>query len=343
MLRRLVDLGIAIRDGFLTVVVVIVVAPLWFLPWRAACRLARVYGVVAFLFWGEGRRAGEINLRRAYGEAMSRRKARHSIAAVFSNLAQSFAEAIQFVRRFRDGDGWRSIYRLEDPDLAQRILDDPRPKIFATAHLGSWEVATLLLQRALGSGAGIARRVDNRWLDRLVKAVRLDHPSQWIEKEGGAAEALRRLRNGESVVMLVDENGGRRGPFVEFFGRPASTRKTPALLSLLTGAPIVVGAAIRDEAAPQPAFIYRLALIDPAAEKLTTARGLIAITARIQGTLEAWIRETPLQWRWIHWRWRTRSDGTWERYTRREIKRAFEEPVKCESNASGGPNTSVGT
>lgn len=324
VLARLVDLVISIRDLFLTVVVVIVIAPIWFLPWRPACWLARQYGFVAFLFWSEGRRAGMINLRRAYGASMSRHDASRSIAVVFSNLGQSFAEAIQFVRRFGNNDRWRTIYRLENPELAQRILEDPRPKIFATAHLGSWEVATLLLQRALASGAGIARRVDNRWLDRLVRAVRLEDPSQWIEKRGGASEALRRLRQGESVVMLVDENGGARGPFIEFFGRPASTRKTPALLSLLTGAPIVVGAAIRDERAPQPAFIYRLAFIDPAAEGLTPADGQLEITARIQRTLENWIRETPLQWRWIHWRWRTRSDGGAERYSRREVHETFD-------------------
>jgi Kdo2-lipid IVA lauroyltransferase/acyltransferase len=323
MSGRIVDLSISIRDLFLAAVVVIVLAPLWFLPWRASCWLARRYGLVAFLFWGKGRRAGMINLRRAYGTSMSRHDARRSIATVFSNLAQSMAEAMQFVRRFGRGDRWRTIYRLEDRELAQRILDDPRPKVFATGHLGSWEVAILLLQRTLRSGAGIARRVDNRWLDRLVKAVRLEDPSQWIEKRGGAAEALRRLRKGESVVMLVDENGGRRGPFIDFFGRPASTRKTPALLSLLTGAPIVVGAAIRDESAPQPAFIYRLAFIDPAAEGLTPANGLIPVTARIQGILEAWIRETPLQWRWIHWRWRARSDGSDECYGRRDVDEAF--------------------
>ncbi len=327
MARRLLDLVISVRDLLAAVVVAIVLAPIWFLPWRPACWLARRYGFIAFVFWGEERRAGMINLRRSYGVSMSRHEARRSIAIVFSNLARSIAEAMQFVHRFGRGEEWRTIYRLEDPDLAQRILDDPRPKIFATAHLGSWEVTTLILQRALGSGAGIARRIDNRWLDRLVKAVRLDDPSQWIEKRGGAAEALRRLRNGQSVVMLVDENGGWRGPFVEFFGRPASTRKTPALLSLLTGAPIVVGAAIRDESAPQPAFIFRLAMIDAAAEDLTQPDSLIPLTARIQAILEAWIRETPRQWRWIHWRWRTRSDGSAERYTRRDLDEAFASPA----------------
>ncbi len=259
-----------------------------------------------------------INLRRAYPH-ISRREARRSVAIVFMNLAQSIAEAMQFVRRYRKGTEWQSIYRLEDPELARRILADPRPKIFVTGHFGSWEVAILLLQRALGGGAGIARRIDNRWLDWVVKAVRLDDPSQWIEKRGGASEALRRLRRGESVAMLVDENGGWRGPFVDFFGRPASTRKTPALLSLLTGSPIVVGAAVRDERARQPQFVYRLALLEPPD---STGR-LIETTAAIQKTLESWIRDAPLQWRWVHWRWRTRPDGSEERYGSRELRETF--------------------
>ena len=310
---------LSIRDFFLTAVVVAVLAPVWLLPWRAACRLARGYGLFAFLFWGEGRRAGIINLRRAYSNTR-RGPARRSVAIVFMNLAQSIAEAMQFVRRFRTpASPWRNIYRLEDPDLAARILADPRAKIFATGHFGSWEVAILLLQRTIGGGAAIARRVDNPWLNRLVKAVRLEDPSQWIEKRGGAAEALRRLRRGENVAMLVDENGGRRGPFVDFFGRPASTRKTPALLSLITRCPIVVGAAVRDESARQPRFVYRLALIEPP----DSADQILNTTAAIQKTLETWIREAPLQWRWVHWRWRTRPDGSEERYGRRELREAF--------------------
>jgi KDO2-lipid IV(A) lauroyltransferase len=310
------DLLIAVRDLLLTAIVLPFLAPLWFLPWRAACRIGRWYGRAAFLVWGEGRRCGTINLRRAY-PAMSRREARRSVRTVFENMAQSIAESMQFVRRYRRANGWQSLYRVEDPDLAARILGDPRPKIFVTAHLGSWEVAILILQRLLGGGAGIARRVDNRWLDALVKRVRLDHPSQWIEKRGGAVEALRRLKEGESIAMLLDENGGPRGPFVPFFGRPASTRKTPAVLARATGASIIVGALVRDEASPSARFLYRLALIEPGDDDILTT------TARITGILESWIRDTPLQWRWIHWRWRTRPDGSSERYGREEVRAAF--------------------
>jgi Kdo2-lipid IVA lauroyltransferase/acyltransferase len=320
---RLLDLVISIRDFALTVLVVVVLLPLWVLPWSAACRVARLLGRMAFLAWGEGRRAGMINLRRAFGPSMRREEARRSVRIIFENLAQSLIEAMQFVRRYKRGSGWESLYRVEDPSLAARIVADPRPKLFVTGHLGSWEVALLILQRILGGGSGIARKVDNRWLDLLVKRVRLDRPGQWIEKRGAAGEALARLRAGENVAMLIDENGGERGPFVEFFGRPASTRKTPAVLSLATGAPIVIGALIREEGVP--GFLFRLAVVDPQEENLRAPEDIVPITARINTTLEAWIREAPLQWRWIHWRWRARPDGSRERYGSRDVDEAFRE------------------
>lgn len=319
MPRRVVDAAVSVRDLALTVLAMPFLAPAWFLPWRAACALGRFYGSVMFVVAGKARRAGVINLRRAYGHEMTLSRARRSILAVWQNLGQSVAEGVQFARRFRTPASWEDMVVTEDEALAARILADSRPRIVVTAHLGSWEITALVLQRVAG-GAGIARRVDNRWLDALVKRVRLDDASQWIEKQGGASEALRRLERGESVLMLLDENGGRRGPFVEFFGRPASTRKTPAVLALRTGAPIVIAAAIRDGEAN---FRMKLALIDPVAEGLRAPDDIEGITQRITSTIEAWIRETPLQWRWIHWRWRTRPDGSEERYGRREVRDAF--------------------
>jgi lauroyl/myristoyl acyltransferase len=91
------------------------------------------------------------------------------------------------------------------------------------------------------------------------------------------------------------------------------------VLSLATGAPIVVGACIRRAGRP---FLYRHALLeaDPAMNPDDAIRDL---TARIVSTFEGWIRDEPLQWRWIHPRWKTRPDGREERYGRAELADAF--------------------
>jgi len=310
-------------DLLLTAVVLAVALPLWLLPWRWAVALGGFYGRRAGAFWPIARRAAMINLRRAYGPAMDRRRAARWTGEIFGSLGRSIAEGVQFARRFKSGADPGERIDVEDPELAARILADPRPKVFVTAHLGSWEVAIgAASRRVRGPGAVVIRRIDNPFLNAIVRRLRLSRESEWIEKRGASAQALRRLRAGESVALLADENGGSRGIFVDFFGRPASTHKTPALLSALSGAPIVAGAAIRRG----DRFLYRLAVVEPRAAALPDADAEIRrLTAEVAAVVERWVRDSPTQWRWIHWRWRSRPGGIEETYRRGDLAACFRE------------------
>jgi KDO2-lipid IV(A) lauroyltransferase len=308
-------------DLFLTVLVLVVAAPLWLLPWKWATGLGDLYGRCACGLWPVARRAGLINLRRAYGPAMDRARADRWTREVFGSLGRSIAEGVQFARRFKKGRGPVDMIDVEDPALEARILADPRPKIFVTGHLGSWEVAIgTVSRRAASGGAVIVRRIDNPFLNAVVRRLRLSRGSEWIEKRGASSEALRRLRAGESVALLADENGGSRGVFVDFFGRAASTHKTPALLSALTGSPIVIGAALRLGGR----FRFKLAVVEPAIAGSGAADGEVRrLTAEVASILEEWVREAPTQWRWIHWRWRSRPDGSEESYRGSDVAACF--------------------
>ncbi len=268
--RALLRPFVLARDLLLALLALPFLLPLRVLPWNAACALGSFYGLVAWTAMGTARRAGLVNLRRAYGPSMSRAAAGRTVRAVFANLGRSLAEGVRFSAVAARGDrSWETLYDAEDPALEARILADPRPKVFVTGHLGSWEVAMQMLDLRLGGrGAAVARRVDNPFLDALLHRVRRGG-GEIIEKTGAVAPALAALRSGTSVAILLDENGGRSGPFPLFFGRPASTRKTPALLSALTGAPIVVGAAVRRGSR----FLFRLALLEPPPGAAGAARG----------------------------------------------------------------------
>jgi KDO2-lipid IV(A) lauroyltransferase len=296
--------------------------PLWCLPYRAATALGRGYGFMLFFLYGPGRRAGQINLRHAYGATLSRPAARRAVRRVFAAMGEAFAEGLQFAARCRGGRGsWESLIDYEDPELAARILADPGPKIFVTAHLGSWEVATAVAALRGGGGSVVLRRLDNVVLDRLFQRFRMVPGGRVIEKRGAAFAALAALRAGQNVALLADENAGRRGEWIPFFGREASTHRLPALLACQTGSPVVVAVAVRR---PGGRLLTRLATIEPPA--VPEVASIAAISRSIAVIFERWIREDPLQWRWIHWRWKHRPDGSEEQYRREDLAAAFAAP-----------------
>jgi Kdo2-lipid IVA lauroyltransferase/acyltransferase len=310
------------RDLFLAALTVLAALPLVLLPWEAAAAVGRLYGRAAYFILGIDRRAGLVNLRRAYGPSMTLERATRTVRAVFASLGQSLAEGAQFARRFkRAGRLFEELYTAEDPALERRILADPRPKVFVMGHLGSWEAGAMILALRVGEkGGAIARRIENPFLDALARRFRLLHPSQWIEKKGAVYESLARLERGESIAVLLDENGGHRGVFVDFFGRPASTRKTAALLALRTGALVIVGAAVRRPLARS--LLYRMSVLEPLPGG-AHPEAVRRLTQEITTVYEGWVREDPTQWRWIHWRWKTRPDGSEETYTRRDVAESF--------------------
>ena len=305
-------------DGVLAAVVVVLLLPVMLVPRRAAGWIGRRYGDLGWMFYGLGRRTGIINLRRAYGLSMTPTRARHMTRGVFESLAQAIAEGLWCLRPSGAAAFANSgCVTEEHPDLAHRAVTDPRPKILVTAHLGSWDLMVLWGRLPHGRGAVVQRALDNRVLQAMLEWAR-SPLGDTINKRGAAGECLARLRQGQSVALIADENAGRRGCFVPFFGRAASAHRTPALLALQTGSPIVMAVLVRR---PHGQFLCRSAWFEPSEPGWTVD----TLTAAMAAQLEAWVRDDPDQWRWIHWRWKSRPDGTEERYDRAAVQSCFKE------------------
>ena len=102
--------------------------------------------------------------------------------------------------------------------------------------------------------------------------------------------------------MVGDQDAGPRGLFVDFFGRPASTFKSIALLSLNYQAPIFVfGAARVGEPMRYRVYLEDLILPEDYASHPDAPR---AITERYTRALERLVRRHPEQYFWLHRRWK---------------------------------------
>jgi KDO2-lipid IV(A) lauroyltransferase len=130
---------------------------------------------------------------------------------------------------------------------AQAIACD-RGVIFLTAHLGAWELSAPLTPHGHPMWL-MVRPLDNRFLDRLIDARRRLFGNRTIRKKDSAREVLAVLRSNGAVGILADQNaGGSDGVFVDFFGRKASATKGVAQIAARTGAAVVPGFAVWNDA-----------------------------------------------------------------------------------------------
>ncbi len=112
----------------------------------------------------------------------------------------------------------------------------------------------------------------------------------------------RTLETGGSLGVVGDQDAGSKGLFVNFFGRPASTFKSIALLSLEYNAAILVVGMARTGHPLQ----YRLYLEDEILPEdyARDPDAIRSITERYSTALERMIRRYPEQYLWMHRRWK---------------------------------------
>ena len=169
--------------------------------------------------------------------------------------------------------------------------------LFATGHLGNWELSAYAHALLTEPMQIVVRPLDNSQLDRFVAARRALSGNGVIEKKDFARGLLRALRANEAVGILVDQNALlNEGIFVDFFGTPACTSPVFAKIAARSGAAVLPGFAVwRGD---------RFVLKFYAPLELTGDER--ADTQLIQQAVERAIREFPDQWLWIHRRWKTR-------------------------------------
>jgi KDO2-lipid IV(A) lauroyltransferase len=174
--------------------------------------------------------------------------------------------------------------------------------LFATAHLGNWELSAFAHALMTEAMTVVVRPLDNPAIDRIVEERRASSGNHLLSKRDFARSILHALRSNEAVGILVDQNTApENAAFVPFFGKLASSNLTFAKLAARSGAAVIPGFAIWHKA--EQRYVLRFY------PELPMSGDAAADTALIQASAEAAIREYPDQWLWIHRRWKTQPAG----------------------------------
>jgi KDO2-lipid IV(A) lauroyltransferase len=175
--------------------------------------------------------------------------------------------------------------------------------LFATAHLGNWELSAYAHAWFAAPMNVVVRPLDNPLIDRFVERRRARSGNRSFSKRDSARTILKALAANEAVGILIDQNVlADSGTFVDFFGVPAAAATGVAKIAARSGAAVIPGFALWSESERR----YVLRLYPPIPITGDAARD----TQSIQSQLEAVIRAHPDQWLWIHRRWKTRPSGS---------------------------------
>lgn len=280
------------------------------LPRRLAIRAGQLVGALAYLVLPHLRRHAETNLRLAFPEMTDAERARIK-RGTFRNLGRLLGEISQFPRLNRGNI--ESIVSYVGLNNYLDAVAQGRGVILLTGHIGAWELSVFAHSIYGHPMSFLARRVDNPLVERLAENYRLRFGNRSIDKKNSVREVLKTLKSGGVVGILADLNSSREeGVFCDFFGIQAGTTAGVATLALRTGAVVLPGYIVWDEAAK----IHRLHF-EPPIETISTGNREEDVqlnTARYAKAIEAIVRRHPDQWLWIHRRWRTRPEGEAEIY-----------------------------
>ena len=247
------------------------------------------------------------NIRQAFGDKYSPAQIDQIILGMWIHLFQLVAEIIMLPRKLRLDNVVDAVAFRNKPDVVQALCSN-RPVILLSGHFGNWELAVSIFG-LFGFKMGlVARELDNPYLNDWFFNARKFTGHRPISKNGGGGTMVQLLERGGSLAMLGDQDAGKSGLFVDFFGRPASSFKSIALLALEYQALICVGYARRlDEPSIDngwPRFELGCEeVIDPLEHD--SADALREITQRYTAALERVVRRTPEQYFWVHRRWKS--------------------------------------
>ena len=202
-------------------------------------------------------------------------------------------------------DSVGSDVHYEGLEHLQEAYGRGRGVLVFTGHFGHWELMALM-QGHIGMPLSfVARPLDNPRLEKKLAALRGCSGNTLIYKRHAVRAMVRGIRSGKITGLLIDQDARRDGVFVPFFGRPASTTPTLALLAIRTGAPIIPFMSL-----PGPKGSWRIKYFPAVAADPDAERGpeVQRITACCTALLEDWVRDNPELWLWMHRRWKTRPD-----------------------------------
>ena len=244
------------------------------------------------------------NLRRVFGAGVPEGEIVRLAQAHYAHLWRLAGEFVRF--RWLSAEKKSALIRVDNVEALARALERGKGVLILTGHFGNFEVATIAGLRHFPHMRGrfhfVRRAIRPRWLDALVNRRFRQGGFGVLGKRGSLDAILERLEAGDLVVFPFDQHASPPdGIAVDFFGHPAGTFKSLAIMALATGAPVVPASSWRE---PDGSHVLRFEEALPLIECDKVNEEIRRNTRAYNAILEILVLRHPEQWFWVHRRWK---------------------------------------
>ncbi|MGL6110414.1 MAG: 4'-phosphopantetheinyl transferase superfamily protein [Rubrivivax sp.] len=244
------------------------------------------------------------NLRRVYGAVADEAEITRLAQAHYGHLGRLMWEFLWFPWLSRAHR--LAMVRVENLDALLAAHAQGKGVLILTGHFGNFEVSTgaglASFPEARGRFHFVRRPIRPAWLDALVTRRFRKAGFGVLPKRGGLEAILDRLASGDLVVFPFDQHAQRKdGVLVEFFGHPAGTFRSLAVIALSTGAPVVPASSWREA---DGRHVLRFEAPLATVEHADVNESIRQTTRIFNRALERLIVRRPEQWWWVHRRWK---------------------------------------
>ena len=257
--------------------------------------------VTAHRFDHARRNQARKNLRDVLGDEIPAKQRKAIVLELYRNMGRLAIEYALLLsgRNLRPLAQW---FVEVDDRSGREALEKHDAVVFVTCHGGNFELLGGWCSESLVKLHPVAKDLRNPYLSRRIMKMRTELGMEVISKFPALRSILRHLRSGDSVALLSDQRRRNRGLIVDFFGRPAATVDTPAVLALRFGLPIVPGYSYRVGDGMHYGIEFHAPIYpDPSAPRDAE---VVRLTQAVNDSIERFVRAHPEQWNWTQPRWK---------------------------------------
>jgi len=269
----------------------------WALPRRAGMALFGGLGSLAYYMLPRSRRVAQTNLNLVFGNGLPHKDLQRIARNSFANMGKFAFDVARVPRQTMESIG--NLVRVTGMGHLERALAAGKGVIALTGHIGNWELLGAYFAKMGYRVNVVATSLRDDKLNNVIIDIRESSGMTVLERRKGTIGAMRCLKRGEILGVLIDQDTSVQSVEVDFLGKPAKTAVGPVRLSAKTGAAILPTAMLMTEDGK-----YHVEIREPV-RVVGKSRTVMDDVVTCSKAVEEFILAQPAQWVWMHKRWKS--------------------------------------